>query len=210
MIWNIWLGQIEFIPVIGLIITGLVVNKKIDIAWLGLSWLTLITKPHIGIGILVFQLIWLINNKISIKELIKPSAVSITILIITIISWPNWISDWINTFRTFRPNEEWWDASIWPYGLLIWPIALYFSRSESNKRKTRLLSAASLLGSPYFALYHSTTLLTITDSFVPFITSWLIIIIGKGVPHVWSKWSWIIPFCILIIDILDVVRKEKK
>ena len=209
LIWNIWLGQIEFLPVLGLLITGLFYQKRIPSAWLGLSWLTLITKPHVGFGILLFQLIMLIKKELKLKDLIPPILLLGSLIIATILLWPDWIKDWITTLRTFRPNISWWDASIWPYGLITLPIAVYFSREQEPLRKIRMLSSASLLASPYFALYHSATLMTQTDNILAFIISWAIILIGNGLPDQWMKWGWILPLSIFVIDLYLIYRGSR-
>ncbi|MEE8356605.1 MAG: hypothetical protein V3R33_04775 [Anaerolineales bacterium] len=202
-IWNIYLGQIEFLPVIGLLLTSLFKQKKISSVWLGISWLALITKPHVGFGILFLQLLWILNKELKINDLIPPIILFSSLIFITYIFWPNWIEDWFTTLQTFRPNKS-WNASIWPYGLLALPISIYFSRKESMLVKTRMLSSASLLASPYFSLYHCTTLFTITDSILVFIVSWAIVFIGNGIPDKWMRWSWLVPLTVLLIDLLKI------
>ena len=209
IIWNIWLGQIEFLPVLGLLITGLFYQKKISSVWLGISWLTLITKPHIGLGILFLHFSWMLSKRLKLKDLIQPILLFISLIVITILFWPNWINNWITTLQTFRPNISWWDASIWPYGLLAIPISLYFSRNEDIPIKTRMLSSASLLASPYFALYHCTTLMTITDNIFVYIVSWLIVLIGNGLPDKWMKWSWLVPLTVLLIDLFNIYKRSR-
>jgi hypothetical protein len=201
LIWNIWLGQIEFLPVLGLLITGLFIQRKIPSFWLGLSWLVLITKPHVGLGILIFQFLMVLRNELKLKDLISPLLLFCSMILLTIVFWPNWINDWIRTLQTFRPDMGWWDASIWPYGLLALPVAIYFSRDQEPLKKIRMLSSASLLASPYFALYHCTTLMTVTDNLLVFILSWVILFIGKGIPDQWVKWGWIVPLSVLLIDL---------
>jgi len=209
LIWNIWLGQIEFLPSIGLIIMYLFYKKKISSLWLGISWLVLITKPHVGFGILSIQLLWILNKEMKIRELTKPIILFCSIIFLTYIFWPNWIIDWANTMQTFRPNKSWWDASIWPYGLIIFPIALYVSRKEKVLVKARILSSASLLASPYFALYHCTTLFSLTDSLFAFIVSWVVVILGRVVTENWMKWSWLVPLSVLLIDFFRIYANSK-
>jgi hypothetical protein len=210
LLWNIWLGQIEFLAVLGLLITGLYLQKKIPSVWLGISWLVLITKPNVGFGILLLQLIWVISKKIKLTDLIAPIVLFISLIVATILFWPAWINNWLTTMQTFRPNISWWDASIWPYGLLALPIAIYFSRNEQSIVKTRMLSSASLLASPYFALYHCTTLMTITDNIVVFVLAWAIVFIGQGLPDKWMKWSWLVPLAILLVDLIQIFIRSRK
>ena len=78
-----------------------------------------------------------------------------------------------------------------------------------------MFSAAALLGSPYFALYHCTTMITITESLFALVLSWLIILIGKGMPDKWMQWGWILPLGVLLIDLVSIIlpnlyNKEKE
>ena len=209
LIWNIWLGQIEFLAVLGLLITGLFYQKKIPSVWLGLSWLVLITKPHVGLGILLFQLILVVKKELELKDLIPPILLFCSLFLATILFWPDWIQNWITTLRTFRPDKGWWDASIWPFGLLALPVAIYFSRDQEPLKKVRMLSSASLLASPYFALYHSTTLMVLTDNILAFGIAWALLLIGNGLPDKWMRWGWILPLSIFVIDLYRVYQQSR-
>jgi hypothetical protein len=200
MLWNIWLGQIEVFPIVGLLLTGLILQRKIHVAWLGVSWLALLTKPQVGLGILIMQIYWIWRDtELRPRAFLYAIGVFAAVVALTVALWPSWIPNWLLTLRTFTPT--WWNAAIWPYGLLAWPIVLVASQKTSHQQKLRMFSAASLLGSPYFALYHCTTLLTVTDSFAAILLSWGIVLIGNGMPEKWMKWGWLLPAGILVNDL---------
>ncbi|MEP7357270.1 MAG: hypothetical protein ABI847_08520 [Anaerolineales bacterium] len=200
MVWNIWLGQIEVFPMAGLLLTGLVVQKRIHPAWLGVSWLALLSKPQVGLGILIMQLVWVWGDAaLGKRALAYGVGVSAALFALTVLIWPGWVPNWLMTMRTFAPT--WWNAAIWPYGLLAWPVALLASHKAGPRQKLRLFSAASLLGSPYFAVYHCATLLTVTDSLLAILLSWGIVLLGRGLPEHWMRWGWLLPAGLLAYDL---------
>ncbi|RMH32748.1 MAG: hypothetical protein D6694_15820 [Gammaproteobacteria bacterium] len=208
LLWDIWLGQIEIIPLTGYLLTLLVITDRIRPMWLGLSWLALLTKPQVGLGAIVLQIIWWwVINPRKWKELLCAMGIFIGIVTLSILLWPKWVSDWLHVMRTF--HATWWNAAIWPYGLLAWPVSIFIATRKVTKPRMQLrtLAASSLLGSPYFALYHCTTLLAFTEDKFSFLLSWLIILVGKGIPNHWMGWGWLLPVWVLITDIMNVIRR---
>jgi len=135
------------------------------------------------------------------KAITRAFGVCATILAITIAIWPTWIPSWLLRMQDFEAT--WWDASIWPFGLLVWPVVLLTSQKAPLLQKMRMFSAASLLGSPYFALYHCTTMLTLTDNPLALLLSWLVVLMGRGIPDQWMKWGWLLPAGVLVIDVVS-------
>ena len=205
-VWNVWLGQIEIVPTMGFFLTILIITGKIRPLWFGISWLTLLAKPQTGFGVLVVQFFWWSEHyREQAKELMYAGGLFASVVIVSILLWPGWVADWLSTIREFHPT--WWNASIWPYGLVAWPISIYIARDVNYLGKMRIFSAASLLGSPYFALYHCTALMTLTDSLFAVVLSWLIVFIGSGVPSQWMMWGWLLPAWILLMDVIDFVSR---
>jgi hypothetical protein len=198
MLWNIWLGQIEVFPIFGILISTLVINKKLNTGWLAIAWLALATKPQVGLGALVLVTWWVVSIQ-GWRELLLPVIIAIIILAVTILIWPGWPVSWLAHIQKFQAT--WWNASIWPYGLVAWPLAL-LPRSVDYKHRLRMVNAATLLGSPYFAHYHSVTLLTLCDQPFALLLSWipvgLFTILGIG----WMRLAWIFPAAILLIDVI--------
>ena len=133
MVWSIWLGQIEVFPLVGLVVGGLVLQRKIDSTWLGIACLALMTKPQVGYGILLFFLYRTWSDKdLGLQALLKALIPIAGVLVLTVLIWPEWPLNWLRTLREFQPT--WWNAAVWPYGLLGWPVAL------AAARRTTLLS----------------------------------------------------------------------
>lgn len=129
---------------------------------------------------------------------------TVSILLLTFLIWPHWFVNWANTLGKFKAT--WWDASIWPIGLSSWALVVFFSNEAGNVRKARMYAAASLLGSPYFALYHCSTLLTLSETVVFPILSWLIVILGSLVFKNWMKLGWVLPFVLLLKDVAVILK----
>ncbi len=197
MVWNIWLGQIEIFPALGLLLAGLVIKKKLHPAWLGIAWLALATKPQVGLGLILFFTWWMAKDH-GLKVLLPAGAAAAVILGITMILWPGWPYTWLATMRTFEPT--WWNASIWPYGLVAWPLAI-LARPRDPVRRLRLFAAASLLGSPYFAMYHCLTLLALCQNPLYLLISWLVPLLGAVVPGGWMIWGWVLPISVFAIEL---------
>ena len=203
MLWTIWLGQIEVFPVTGLIVGGLVLQRKVHPAWLGLASLLLMTKPQVGYGILLLLLFWIWRDQgLGRPAIIQGAIACVGLLITTVLVWPDWLSNWLQTVSEFHPT--WWDAAIWPYGLLAWPLVIFVVPKATKQQALRMVSAASLLGSPYFAMYHSVTCLTLTDNPLFTVLSWLIVLLGRGVPDDWMKLGWLLPVAVLISDVVSL------
>lgn len=191
LMWAVWLGQIELFPVAGLLITGLVLRGRIHPAWLGVSWLAYLTKPQVGLGLLVLQLIWFR------RALFWSVVVCVAILVVTVVVWPGWILDWVLRMVRFRAE---WNASIWPFGLLAWLVVIPFFRVATDREKVCLVLAATVLSSPYFLPYHCLTMLTLVGSPLVVGLSWLTVFLG-------DSWGWLLPAGV-IVYVLTSVRKS--
>lgn len=200
LLWNLWLGQIELFSLLGLILTRLILDRKIHPVWLGVSWLFLLAKPQVGLGVLVLQGLWLGQDRAHGKRaFLYGLGLFVALIALTVALWPSWILNWVTTMRTFTPT--WWNAAVWPYGVVAWPIAIWASVQATPLQKVRLFSAASLLGSPYFALYHCLLLLSVTDNRLAGLISWMILLIGWSRPEQWMPWGWLLPTGILVMDV---------
>ncbi len=206
-LWTIWLGQIEFFPIFGLIIFLLVYRKRLPFSFLGISWLALLTKPQVGLGILIYQVYWLLHQDRPLYILAEVLFGAISISIFSIILWPQWPKYWVDTLVEFRAT--WWNASIWPYGLLTLPFSLYIFPRVGPTARLRFIAAQTLLVSPYFALYHCTMLIALSNDWPTILLSWLPLLIGYGVPHQWMKWGWILPLWVWARELINVYMAWK-
>jgi hypothetical protein len=208
LLWTVWLGQIEGFHVAGLLVTGLVLQKKLPPAWLGVSWLLLLTKPQVGLGALALQALWLWRERPPLRRLWPAPVIFIAVFALTVLLWPSWITNWLGAMRAFAP--DYWNAAIWPVGLLAWPVALLAYPRAAERQRARMFLAAGLLGSPYFAMYHCLTLLTVTETLWALPLAWGVLLIGLGTPEVWQRWSWILPVGLLVVDAVALALAARR
>lgn len=193
-LWTIWLGQIEFITVISLILGWWVVHHKAHPIWLGVAIVGLLTKVQVGWGIIALFCLWMIYEK-RWRDLMWAGVAIIGIILVTLIIYPNWIGLWLDSLRVLSPSGRYFDSSIFPIGILAWGIAI-LPIPMTRMRRLRLVASATLLGSPYFANYHCITALSVASQWRYWLVSWLTVI-----PMLlWDnqRFAWIIPLSILI------------
>jgi hypothetical protein len=198
LLWNVWLAQIEVLPVAGALLGMLVSRRKLHPAWLGVAWLLLAVKPQVGAG-LALLFAWWIWRERGLRSLWPACCIVVAVVAVTILLWPAWIGNWLSVMRAFRAT--WWSASVWPYGLLAWPLALMPGKI-SQERRMRMVAAATLLGSPYFALYHATTLVALAASPLLAVASWLPLVVGGVLGVEWMQWGWWLPALSLARDVI--------
>lgn len=195
-IYNAWWGQIEVFSVIGLALSMLVLKKKIPSSWLGIAWLLMIIKPQVNYGLVVLFIWWIWRNQ-GARFLVPPTIVFISIVTLSFILFPGWLERLTTTLQNLQSGES--NATLWPWGLIVWPMALLPIWTNPFTRM-RLVAAATLLGSPYFTLHHCVTLLVLTDHPYGLLLSWIpfIMIIRT---RDWGRYAWVIPIGILLIEL---------
>jgi hypothetical protein len=199
-LWTIWLGQIEFIALMGVMLGWLVVHYHLHPLWMGVALIALITKVQVGWGIAVLFIFWLLIEY-RWWDLLWTVAMALIILLITLLIYPNWIPLWLDSLRQLSPSGRYFDSSIFPFGLLAWGIALMPVRA-SKLQRLRLVACATLLGSPYFANYHCMTVIAITPRPAYWFVSWLTVIPMLIADN--QRLAWIIPLAILIGEAMVV------
>lgn len=158
MVWNIWIGQIEILPVWGATIGWLVVTRRIAPVWLGLALILLAVKSQVGVGLGLLYTFWVWRDY-GLKALVAPAGLALSVIAITVAIYGNWIPDYLHSLAGLAPQEQMWNAAVFfPFGLLAIPVALMPIRM-SRRRRTRMVAAATLLASPYFGTYHAVTLM---------------------------------------------------
>ncbi|HRF96664.1 MAG TPA: hypothetical protein PLZ51_15765, partial [Aggregatilineales bacterium] len=115
--WTVWLGQIEFIAVISVILGWLVIEKKAHPLWMGFAIIGLLTKVQVGWGIAVLFTLWMIQLY-GWKSLLWAGMSMAGILGATLVIYPNWIALWLDSLRLLSPSGRYFDSSIFPIGLL--------------------------------------------------------------------------------------------
>lgn len=205
-LYNAWWGQIEVFSVIGLALSLLIIDRRISIGWLGIAWLLMAVKPQVNYGMIILFLWWIWKTH-GIKSLLLPSIIFLFVASTTVIIFPGWIDRLLITLKSLISGDA--NASVWPYGLLAWPLVI-LSRTSNFNTKIRMVAAATLLGSPYFTLHHCLTLLVLTDSPIGLILSWLPIVM-IAITRDWSQFAWIIPLGIMFSDLWNLwkVKMDK-
>ena len=166
-------------------------------------------KPQVGLGLLLLQGYWVWRAPaLGWRALLQGLGSFGALLALTIVIWPSWIPHWVTTMRAFTPT--WWNAAVWPAGLVAWPIAVGVARKAQPLQQLRLFSAAALLGSSHFALYHCTTLLVVTDNWLAVVFAWLIVMIVRGRPEAWMPWGWLLPAGILALDVTRWLLAQRR
>lgn len=198
LLWNIWLAQIEVLPVAGVLVAYLMSRWKLHPAWLGVAWLLLMVKPQVGAGLALLFAWWAWRER-GLRSLWPAGCVVVAVVAATVWLWPAWIGNWLSTMGTFEAT--WWNAAIWPYGLLAWPVALMPGKI-GRERRMRMVAAATLLGSPYFALYHATMLVALAASPLLAAASWLPLVAGSILGVGWMQWGWWLPALSLARDVI--------
>lgn len=197
MLWNLWLGQIELFSIVGAALALLVLQKRLRAEWFGLALLALATKPQTGAGMLLLFCWWLWREQ-GVKPLLRGALVAGAVVLVTLLLWPGWPGYWLESLRRLNPGSLYFSATIFPFGLAALPVALLPLPME-RRRRVRMMAAATLLASPYFANYHISTLLTLHDHPAALLVSWLALL-PLFAAEDWMKFSWIVPLLLLLAD----------
>ncbi|HCE17320.1 MAG TPA: hypothetical protein DEQ80_05635 [Anaerolinea thermolimosa] len=197
MVWNIWLGQIEIFSIAGLLVAAFLIKRRVHPAWVGLMWLLFSVKPQVGLGPLLL-VSWWVGRDRGFKALLWGLPVAGLTLAFTFLFWPGWVERWLVNVLYFQPNPT-GAAAIWPYGLVFIPLAV-LPREVDRKKRLRMIAAATLLASPYFILYHISTLMVLVSSPLAFLLSWALVYPASALAGTWRMWGWVLPATILLVD----------
>lgn len=204
MVYNAWWGQIEIFTLFGLGLALVALEKKIHPAWLGIAWLLLAIKIQTNYGLLLLLFYWA-WRKLGLRALISGLLICLGVFGLTLIVFPGWLERLFGVYRTVWFGDA--NASLFPYGLLAWPIALIPIGIEPERR-IRMVACASLLSTPYFTLHHCLALLVLTDTPLALLLSWIPISM-IGVTRDWAMYASIMPLGILALDLIAVWRNRR-
>lgn len=201
MLFNAWWGQIEIFSMIGLFLGLLVLQKKVHSGWMGIAWLLLGIKIQTNYGLIFLFTYWLWRQQ-GLKAILLSILSGGSIIGLTLMIWPGWPTQLMSVYGTTQFGYS--NASLWPFGLIAWPIALIPLRMDSNRR-LRMIAAASLLGSPYFTLHHCLILMILSDSPWLLLISWLPIVMIFQTRD-WAMYAWIIPLSVLVVELFKTAN----
>lgn len=197
MFWNLWLGQIEVFPVVGAALGWLVVQRKLHPAWLGVAALALATKVQVGWGIGLLFAFWVWREQ-GWRALFWGGLIAGALFGLTLLAYPGWVPLYIASLERLAPQTLYFNASPYPYGMLAWLIALW-PRDLGRARRVRLVAAATLLSSPYFATYHTTTLMTLNVQPLLLPITWLTVVPAFFMEF-WHAYGWLIPVGLIALE----------
>jgi hypothetical protein len=204
MLFNAWWGQVEIFTLLGLATGLLVLEKKLHPVWFGAAWLLLGIKIQTNYGLILLFTFWFWRER-GWRALLPAALLSTGVFALTLLIWPGWILRLFNVY-----GKTWFgfaNASLWPYGLIAWPLALLPAPVDSSRR-LRMVAAASLLGTPYFTLHHCLALMTLSDYPVVLAISWLPMLMIFQTRD-WSMYAWVIPAAILAIDLYKTYQVSR-
>jgi hypothetical protein len=154
---NYWLGQVEALVLLGVTLAWLVILQKIRWQWMGLAIMLMMIKPQVGFLLSILFMCWLYDDR-GWKRLGWSIWIAMAIFMVSMILYPTWGDDiWVTMKAYVAPPTN---ASIFPWGLLTLPILLF---KMPRLIRLRIALAINLLCSPYFLLYHTTTLIAVAN-----------------------------------------------
>lgn len=202
---NLWLGQIEAFPVVGIGLAWLVMQRKTHPLWFGIALLALMTKIQVGVGLALLFTFW-IGREQGQRALLWAAGAVAGVIGVSLLMYPDWPANYLTALNTLAPQNQFWNASIFPIGLLALPFAFY-PGDVGKIRRARMIACVTLLASPYFAWYHPSTAMLLETRGAMMWLSWL-----DAVPRVlWDdKHSgWIVLIIMLAWDVWQI-RQERR
>jgi hypothetical protein len=184
---QIWLGQIDAIVCVGLVIALLAKNPYAR----GLGIALAAVKPQIaGLAILFM----LTRERYLLKVLVIPGAMFVGSLVVFGLSWP---LDWLSNVMSDLPVHAWRLASrdVWPFGVILTPLPLLF-RGRRPRFEAGLL--VSSIATPFFGVYSYIVLLLFRAPWwtVPLSFAWLVAYPLWGSSSM--RLAWILPLALLV------------
>jgi hypothetical protein len=160
-LWIFWYGQMDGFVMLGAALGWWAVNAGCDPArkpyWLGLAFLLLLSKPHLGAPLAAIYFFWSRDW----RTLALMGAVFLASLAIWGIGWP---AAWLNTLfslaRSYPVGKDVLDLrsniSLYPYGLMAWLAALI---PMPRLEKIITVFSATIVSVPYAPTYSLLSLL---------------------------------------------------
>ena len=208
MLGQIWLGQIDIVICIGLVI--LLFSRNPFLRGLGIT--LALVKPQLSSLPILFMLLFERRRDLW-KVFSIPLLTMITSLFVYGFSWP---SAWLQNAFIDLPTHVWRLASAmtWPYGLVLLPLPLLF---RDRRKRLQVSLIVSSIAMPFFSVYSYIV-------FLIFDTKWWAVILS----FVWiaaypffqanaMQFAWILPLSLLFSITLKelqnryhLTKKEEK
>jgi hypothetical protein len=203
---NLWMGQIEAFPIAGVALAWLVIRRRIHPAWFGIAVLMLLTKVQVGAGLALLFTFWIWREQ-GFRSLVWGAATALAALAVTVLIYPDWPVRYFGALGALSPQNQIWNASVFPLGLLAIPLAFY-PGDIGKIRRARMIASITLLASPYFAWYHPSTALLLETRGPMMWLSWL-----DALPRIlfgYKQNGWIVLLIMLSWDVWQIWRERRK
>ncbi len=191
MTWTLWLGQIDALPLAGLVMGDYALRRRRPLL-LGPALVLMATKPQLSLAVMV---LYLLHTTSLLRALLVPAVVAI-------LSFLVWGLDWPLQWLAHRPDFDYtpWLASLWPWGLVAFIPAVLVPSGISERRK--MLLYASAIGLPFFGSYSYTLFLiqgapwwSIVATYIPIL---LVLFFGAET----ARLMVLVPIALLITETL--------
>lgn len=201
MLGQIWLGQVDLLICMGILIFLFSKNQYIR----GLGICLALTKPQLTALPIFFSL--LLENPKGLAKLI--AFPSLVLLMSFLIYGPEWPIAWVSNALHALPVHVWRLASIdiWKFGVLLIPVPLLI-RNQRKRLEAGLLVSA--LATPFFGVYSYVTFLLLNTKWWTWALSY-----GWVIGYYWlgesaMRFAWILPLCMLLTLLFEVRVERRK
>jgi hypothetical protein len=201
MLGQIWLGQIDLLVAIGLVI--FLVSKNDYIRGFGL--ILALIKPQLTFLPLTLSL-FLESPRLLPKLLLVPA---VTFFLSLIFFSPTWFIEWIENASTNLPIHIWRLASvdIWRFGIFLSVLPLLFH--EKRERLTAGLLVSSL-ATPYYGVYSYILFLLFDVNIYSVLLSYAWLIALFFWQETAMRLAWVLPLGMLISMLYKKWKKTKE
>jgi hypothetical protein len=193
----VWLGQVDVLVIVGLVLALRSPNPYLR----GVGLVLASIKPHVA-GVAILVLLWADEQRW--KTLLVPAAVFLLTVVLWGIDWP---------LRWLEARPEDMGLPVWGKATLLFPFSLvtFLSILLVEGKRKRVLAAllASALGVPWFGVYSYVV-------FLVFIAPWWAVPISYlwAAAYPWlgnrsMRFAWILPLTLLVYVLWPAIKERR-
>jgi hypothetical protein len=201
MLGQIWLGQIDILVCLGLVIFMFAKNPYIRGCGIGFA----LSKPQLT-ALPIFYCLLLENPKALPRLAVFPVLVFVTSLLPYGMDWP---VSWIRNAVQQLPIHVWRLASIdiWRFGIFLIPAPLLI-RNQKKRLEAALLVSA--LATPFFGIYSYVTFLIFNTKWWNWALSYAWLIGYYWFRESAMRFAWILPLGMLFSLLYDAIAERRR
>jgi hypothetical protein len=192
---QIWLGQVDFLICLGLVIYLFARNPFTR----GAGVILALIKPQLT-AFPVLMILLLENPKSWGKLLVIPTLGFLTSVIVFGIAWPK---EWIINATTELPVHVWRLSSmdVWKFGAALTPLPFLV---KDRKRRLEIGLLVSSLATPFFGVYSYVTFLLLNSKWWTLVLSYVWVIGYYWYGESAMRFAWILPLFMLAVLMYEV------